>query len=136
MSALAQVLNENTQPTNTKPLLDQIDLEAADLTEEEKQTLRTTIIEYADIFSMSETDLGYTDVLPFHIETGSAMPVCRRPYKIPYAVKDKVTAALKKMLDAKVIIPIHQQLGCTTGTCYQRKMAKYVSPQTFVASTR
>ena len=40
--------------------------------------------EYSDIFSQSSTDLGRTPLLTMEIETGDSLPICQKPYNLPY----------------------------------------------------
>ena len=67
--------------------------------------LSDVLIDYADTFSLSATDLGCTDVVVHHIDTGDARPV-RQPFRRYPAPHVKVISRqVDDMMDQGVIKP-------------------------------
>ena len=82
-----------------------------DLPPEAKEKLRQTLEEFKDIFSQSPTDLGCTNTISHHINTGTAPPV-RQParYKPPKA-REIENQHLAEMGSADIIEPSNSPYG-------------------------
>ena len=60
---------------------------------------------YSDILASHAEDLGVTDVLSHHINTGNAQPIHQPPRRVPLPHRGKVEELLNDMLQKKVISP-------------------------------
>ena len=67
--------------------------------------LRNLMLEYRRIFSESDQDLGLTDVLRHHIDTGSARPVRQPLRRFPPAHVEAISCEVDKLLAQGVIEP-------------------------------
>lgn len=74
------------------------------LTQKEKNIIRPALMEYQDLFKKTEegkiprTDFGYHE-----IDTGSAAPIKRNPYRIPYALRDELKNQIDEMVRKGVL---------------------------------
>ena len=68
----------------------------------EKEQLFALVMEYADVFSLSSSELGRTTVLKHCINTGDSQPVHLPPRRIPQARREEVRL-IQEMLDQGVI---------------------------------
>lgn len=64
-----------------------VDLSNCTLTLEEQTRLRSLVDEYRDIFAVHPDELGHTNLVQHHIETGDHPPIRSRPYRVPHAQK-------------------------------------------------
>jgi len=62
-------------------------------------------MEYADTFSLSATDLGCTDVVVHHIDTGEARPVRQPLRRNPAPHVEDISRQVDDMMDQRVIEP-------------------------------
>ena len=70
------------------------------LTEEQKQQLKDLCKEFDDVL----TDVpGRTSVIEHKVVLNSETPVYKRPYTMPYAVREKVEQEVKNMLNAGIV---------------------------------
>ena len=70
------------------------------LTEEQKQQLNDLCKEFDDVL----TDVpGRTSVIEHKVVLNSETPVYKRPYTMPYAVREKVEQEVKNMLNAGIV---------------------------------
>ena len=68
----------------------------------EKEQLFALVMEYADVFSLSSSELGRTTVLKHRINTGDSQPVHLPPRRIPQARREEVRRLIQEMLDQGV----------------------------------
>jgi len=85
--------------------LDQIDLDQADLSEDQKTVIQLLVRRNAKAFSQHEFDIGNCDVIKHTINTGAARPVRQKPYRIPFAKRTFVEQNVEQMLKADIIEP-------------------------------
>ena len=96
------VLNQPVQETlDSVP----VDLSNCNLTPEEQTRLRGLLDEYRDIFAVHPEELGRTDLVQHHIETGDHPPIRSRPYRVPHAQKETIEKHIEDMLSRDVIQP-------------------------------
>lgn len=69
----------------------------------EKEQLFALVMEYADVLSLSSSELGRTTVLKHRINTGDSQPVHLPPRRIPQALREEVRRLIQEMLDQGVI---------------------------------
>ena len=59
-----------------------VQLQDAEITEENREKFRLLCEEFEDIFSKDSTDIGKTPLITMDIDTGDSPPVCQRPYNL------------------------------------------------------
>lgn len=75
------------------------------LTSKEKQELRTLLLEFQDIFSRDEFDIGTFKKVEHSIDTGAAQPIKQRMRRTPLQFVKEEKQQLSRMLAAGVIEP-------------------------------
>ena len=60
-----------------------VELQNADVSEEQKQAFKDLCIEFKDIFSTDSGDIGKTPLLEVEIDTGDSPPNTQKPYTLP-----------------------------------------------------
>ena len=60
-----------------------VQLQDAEVTEENREKFRLLCEKFEDIFSKDSTDIGKTPLITMDIDTGNSPPVCQRPYNLP-----------------------------------------------------
>ena len=78
-------------PKRIKMLLTQVSLPTQQLSSEETTRLKALIVEFADVFTLDDSELGCTDLLQHCIDTGDHSPIKQRPYCIPVVRWKEVT---------------------------------------------
>ena len=86
-----------------RPLLE-LDM-SSDITDEQKQQLEDLLKENADVFALSNADLGCTTLVKHRIETGEHLPVRQQPYRAPYAHRGQISNLIDDMLAQDVVQP-------------------------------
>ncbi len=69
----------------------------------EQRQLAEVLIQYQDVFSKDDTDLGLTHLTEHAIETGDARPVKQPPRKVPMAMAGEEKKAIDQMLKQGII---------------------------------
>jgi hypothetical protein len=73
-----------------------------DLSEEEKKQLKYLLMEYQDIFS----DIPQVaNIIEHKVVTKFEVPIYKRPYHIPYALRDKAKTEIDNMIKAGIVEP-------------------------------
>ena len=60
-----------------------VDLQDADITEEQQNAFKEICDEYRDIFSTDSSIIGKTPLIEMEIDTGDSPPIIQRPYTLP-----------------------------------------------------
>ena len=60
---------------------------------------------YSDVFSTGPEDIGCTDLVKHHINTGQAAPVRQPPRRLPLAKREEAEKAVREMKERDVIEP-------------------------------
>ena len=81
------------------------DLDKADITKEQKQIFLQFLTQNRDVFATSIYELGCSDIIKVKIDTGDAEPISCKPYRVPYALKQRVSDYIEEMLNAGIISP-------------------------------
>ena len=68
-------------------------------TPEEQQTLAEFFMQFADVFSRNDLDIGRTNLTEHIIETGDAPPIKLAPRRVPLAFADEADGAIQKLFD-------------------------------------
>ena len=82
-----------------------VDLDNSALSSVEQSRLRELLQDYRDIFAIHPDELGRTNIVQHHIETGDHPPIRSRPYRVPYAQKETIEKHIEDMLHRNVIQP-------------------------------
>ena len=69
-------------------------LQGAEVTEENREKFRLLCEEFEDIFSRNSTDIGKTPLITMDIDTGDSPPVYQRPYNLPLKHREWVQKEL------------------------------------------
>ncbi|XP_069800966.1 uncharacterized protein [Dendropsophus ebraccatus] len=101
---LCQVRTEAVRTTGGQ-LLNEVHLEGAEMTPEEREQLVRVLGSHPNAFSRHEADFGKTQTLEHEIPTGDARPVRERYRQIPPALYQEVKALLKHMQESHIIQP-------------------------------
>ena len=81
-----------------------VQLQDAEVTEENREKFRLLCQEFEDIFSKDSTDIGKTPLITMDIDTGNSPPVCQRPYNLPLKHREWVQKELETLERAGVIV--------------------------------
>ena len=79
-------------------------LQDAEVTEENREKFRLLCKEFEDIFSRNSTDIGKTPLITIDIDIGDSPPVCQRPYNLPLKHRECVQKELETLEKAGVIV--------------------------------
>ena len=82
-----------------------VDLADADLTDSQKAKLQGLCNEYRDIFALSPQELGRTNLVQHHINTGDHPPIRQRTYRVPEAQKRRIEQCIDEMLEQDIVQP-------------------------------
>ena len=81
-----------------------VDLQDAEVTEEQQDTFKEMCNEYRDIFSVDSGDIGKTPLLEMENDTGDSPPITQKPYTIPLKHAAWVQKELEILEKAGVIV--------------------------------
>ncbi|BHF77216.1 hypothetical protein SprV_0502032000 [Sparganum proliferum] len=97
-------------PTNIDDILkDHTDMDAG-----HKESLRSLLLSFHDVFAWDESQIGRTSFIRHTIETGNAKPVWQPPRRIPAHLQAEVNDLLDKMLKAGIIKTLSFTLGVSS----------------------
>jgi len=93
--------------TNHTDFVSGFDLTEADMTSDQTDMMRSLLMRYPAIFSRSDTDLGYTNMVKHRIELMDEIPFKQRHRRIPPAMYQELKVHLQQLLDQQVIRKSH-----------------------------
>ena len=93
---------ESTIQQELKCLLNNVDPQVP---EDDKEKPEKLLVEYSDIFAISNLDLGTTSVVQHKINTGTQNPV-RQPLRKPITYVDIIDKQTQAVLEANIIEPV------------------------------
>ena len=102
---VAQIQTNNTTRDIPEHLRDLYQSSCAELDDTQQNALKDLLIDFADVFSANEFDLGNFTALEHDIDTGDARPVKQRFRRTPTCFAGEEEKHLEKMLKADVIEP-------------------------------
>ncbi|XP_028172008.1 uncharacterized protein LOC114361223 [Ostrinia furnacalis] len=73
------------------------------INDEQKRELQSLLCKYADCFSTSLKDLGFTSVTEMEIQLSDTDPIVYRPYRMPLSERTLVRDMVQEMLDANIV---------------------------------
>ena len=81
-----------------------IELQDADITDEQWKAFKDLCAEFIDIFSTDSGDIGKTPLLEVEIDTGDSLPITQKPYTLPLKHTAWVQRELEILEKAGVIV--------------------------------
>ena len=81
-----------------------VELQDADITEEQQNDFKDLCTEFNDIFSTDSGDIGKTPLLEVEIDTGDSLPITQKPYTLPLKHTAWVQRELEILEKAGVIV--------------------------------
>ena len=81
-----------------------VELQDADITDEQRKAFKDLCTEFSDIFSMDSGDIGKTPLLEVEIDTGDSLPITQKPYTLPLKHTEWVQRELEILEKAGVIV--------------------------------
>ena len=81
-----------------------VELQDADITDEQRKAFKDLCIEFNDIFSTDSGDIGKTPLLEVEIDTGDSLPITQKPYTLPLKHTEWVQRELEILEKAGVIV--------------------------------
>ena len=81
-----------------------VELQDADISEEQRQAFKDLCMEFKDIFSTDSGDIGKTPLLQVEIDTGDSPPITQKPYTLPLKHTKWVQRELGILEKAGVIV--------------------------------
>ena len=98
-----QPSEEQNWTSRARELLGKLDWKEPTQTDVETQQLKTLVLEYADVFALTTTELGSTELVHHTIDTAKNSP-CHRPVRrIPFSLCEKANQMVSDMLEQGVI---------------------------------
>lgn len=87
-------------PEHVQPLMKCI---SPNLSENEQEQVRLLLVEFSDVFSSADDDLGRTNLAEHHIDTGHHPPIRVPPRRIPITKREEATKLIEDMSDQGLI---------------------------------
>ena len=60
-----------------------VELRDQDVPKETKQEFEKLKEDYPEVFSLNNQDIGHTQLVTMHVDTGDSPPICQKPYTLP-----------------------------------------------------
>ena len=60
-----------------------MELRDQDVSEETKLEFKKLKADYPKVFSLNNQDIGHTQLVTMHVDTGDSPPICQKPYTLP-----------------------------------------------------
>ena len=76
-----------------------------EIQDSEREQLAELIMDFEDIFALTPSELGHTNVVEHTINTGDSAPIRQPPRRIPFALRTKVDEMVEEMESQGVIQP-------------------------------
>ena len=86
-------------------LFDTLSLEKGSLTDDQFSCLKKLIADYSDVFALDSTELGHTDLVQHHVDTGDSQPVKQPARRVPFVYRERISSMVKEMQHLGVIKP-------------------------------
>ncbi len=94
----------STQGAQWEEIATQIKLDSVVATDQQKAQLESLLSRKKDLFALSMTDLGRTNVVKMAIHTEHSKPIASRPYRIPHQLRKVLNHKVRELEDAKLIV--------------------------------
>ena len=93
----------DAEKKRSEKLLQLMDWERPKLTPEQREKIRSLLMEYEDVFALDPSELGSTDVIQHEVDTGDSLPIKQPPRCMPFVLRGKVKEMVNDMLEPDVI---------------------------------
>ena len=108
-STSIQFCSTSSEPTETKErlkkLFNVLSLENDNITEQQLRKLKKMIESNADVFALDDSELGHTDLVKHHVDTGDVPPIKQPVRRVPFMFRDKIAEMVEEMEGLGVIRP-------------------------------
>ncbi|KAG1042648.1 hypothetical protein G6F43_011845 [Rhizopus delemar] len=103
-------LNENGQTlgSSEEEIIEAVEqsVRNSDISEEQKEVLRKSLLSFIDVFGLDYKDLKQTNILKFTIDTGSEKPIYRKPNRfMSHSELDSLKLEVEEMIANCQLIP-------------------------------
>ena len=90
---------------------------------DDQQKVCNLLLEHHEVFALSDTEQGRTDLVQFKIDTGNAIPKKQPVRRVPFAVCQEVQRQLK-LMEEMGVVQLYQSLG--QSHCVSEKERWYI----------
>lgn len=105
-SVVSSVPKEILEPNDIDELLKELLVRTtSDMSAEKKETITQFLMKNQEVFIKSDGKLGRCDWYKHDIDTGDALPIKQRPYRLPIYKRKEVEDQIADMLDQGIITP-------------------------------
>lgn len=70
---------------------------AQELSDEQQKQAEELLLEFTDVFSVDENDLGQTGLVKHKIQTGDAKPIRQPPRRLPFVLTEEANKEVERM---------------------------------------
>ena len=81
----------------------QVELRDQDVPKETKQEFEKLKEDYPEVFSLNNQDIGHTQLVTMHVDTGDSPPICQKPYTLPLKHYSWVQQEIETLEQAGII---------------------------------
>ena len=96
---------EKSQKTDNLPehLVELYSRSIENLNENEQIKLKSLLKEYSDVFAKDSNDIGHTNVVQHHIDTGDESPIKQRPRRLPMVHLEELKKQIEDLKNRNII---------------------------------
>ena len=95
----------NVSPERHTQLLEALQLDQCSARAEEIRQLKKLVCENADLFALDNSELGHTDVVQHHVDTGAHRPIKQPVRRVPFVYRQTIAKLVKEMEETGIIKP-------------------------------
>ena len=60
-----------------------VELKDQDISQETRDGFDSLKEKYPEVFSLNSQDIGHTNLVTIHVDTGDSLSICQKPYTLP-----------------------------------------------------
>ncbi|KXZ41082.1 hypothetical protein GPECTOR_833g66 [Gonium pectorale] len=83
----------------------------SELAEDEQELLRRCLLDNADVFALTNSQLGRTNWVEMDIDTGDATPIAVQPYRMARKELDALKAEVERLLKDDIMVKVQDGKG-------------------------
>ena len=87
--------------------------------EETKLEFEKLKADYPEVFSLNNQDIGCTQLVTMHVDTGDSPPICQKPYTLPLKHYSWVQQEVKTLRESRYHQKEPQSMGQSNCCCSQ-----------------
>ena len=80
-----------------------VELKDQDISQETRDRSEILKKKYPEVFSLSNQDIGHTNLVTMHVDMGDSLPICQKPYTLPLKYYSWVQQDIKTLKCVEVI---------------------------------